>query len=70
MLIYIRGAGDIASGIAIRLRRSGFCVVMTDVARPTAIRRTVSFSGAIIGGSQRVEDVTARARAHAGGGAR
>ena len=60
MLIYIRGAGDIASGIAIRLRRSGFCVVMTDVARPTAIRRTVSFSGAIIGGSQRVEDVTAR----------
>ena len=60
MLIYIRGAGDIASGITIRLRRSGFRVVMTDVARPTAIRRTVSFSGAIISGSQRVEDVTAR----------
>ena len=60
MLIYIRGAGDIASGIAMRLRRSGFRVVMTDVARPTAIRRTVSCSGAIIGGSQRVEDVTAR----------
>ena len=60
MLVVIRGAGDIASGIAMRLRRSGFCVVMTDVARPTAIRRTVSFSGAIISGSQRVEDVTAR----------
>ena len=60
MLIYIRGAGDIASGIAIRLRRSGFRVVMTDVARPTAIRRSVSFSGAIISGSQTVEDVTAR----------
>ena len=56
----IRGAGDIASGIAIRLHRSGFAVVMTDTARPTAIRRTVSFSGAIISGSQRVEDVTAR----------
>lgn len=60
MLIYIRGAGDIASGIAIRLHRSGLRVVMTDVARPTAIRRTVSFSGAIVGGSQTVEDVTAR----------
>ena len=60
MLIYIRGAGDIASGIAIRLHRSGFRVVMTDVVRPTAIRRSVSFSGAIISGSQRVEDVTAR----------
>ena len=60
MLILIRGAGDIASGIAIRLHRSGFAVVMTDTARPTAIRRMVSFSGAIISGSQRVEDVTAR----------
>lgn len=35
-------------------------VVMTDVARPTAIRRTVSFSGAIKSGRQTVEDVTAR----------
>ena len=60
MLILIRGAGDIASGIAIRLYRSGFDVIMTDTARPTAIRRTVSFSGAIVAGSQTVEDVTAR----------
>lgn len=60
MLVLIRGAGDIASGIAIRLFRSGMRVVMTDVARPTAIRRTVSFSGAIIGGEQTVEDVRAR----------
>ena len=60
MLILIRGAGDIASGIAIRLYRSGFDVIMTDTARPTAIRRTVSFSGAIVAGGQTVEDVTAR----------
>lgn len=59
-MILIRGAGDIASGIAIRLYRSGFAVVMTDTAVPTAIRRTVSFSGAITSGSQTVEDVTAR----------
>ncbi len=60
MFVLIRGAGDIASGAAIRLHRSGIAVVMTDTARPTAIRRTVSFSGAVISGSQRVEDVTAR----------
>ncbi len=60
MLVLIRGAGDIASGIAIRLHRCGFRVVMTDMARPTAIRRTVSFSGAVITGSCTVEDVTAK----------
>ena len=32
MLVLIRGAGDLASGIALRLRRSGIRVVMTDIA--------------------------------------
>ncbi len=31
MLALIRGAGDIASGIALRLHRSGFQVVMTEI---------------------------------------
>lgn len=60
MLALIRGAGDLASGIALRLHRSGICVVMTDLARPTAIRRTVAFSEAVVHGETRVEDVTAR----------
>ena len=60
MLILIRGAGDLASGIALRLRHSGFDVVMTDLPRPTAIRRTVAFSDAIVHGETTVEDVTAR----------
>ncbi len=60
MQIVIRGAGDIASGIASRLVRSGFPVIMTDLARPTSIRRTVCFSEAILYGSARVEDLTAR----------
>ena len=61
MLVLIRGAGDIASGIALRLYRAGFSVVMTDLERPTAIRRTVCFSQAILLGQATVEDVTARA---------
>ena len=60
MLVIIRGAGDIATGVALRLRRAGIRVVMTDLEKPTAIRRTVAFSQAIVLGEAVVEDVTAR----------
>jgi xanthine dehydrogenase accessory factor len=60
MIIWIRGAGDIASGIAYRLMKSGFQVVMSDLPLPTSIRRTVCFSEAIVKGETTVEDVTAR----------
>ena len=60
MKVLIRGAGDIASGIALRLHRAGMQVVMTDLPAPTAIRRTVCFSQAILLGEMTVEDVTAR----------
>ena len=59
MLTLIRGAGDIASGIALRLYRAGFSVAMTEIARPTTIRRTVAFSDAVTNGAQTVENVTA-----------
>ncbi|MDO4812881.1 MAG: selenium-dependent molybdenum cofactor biosynthesis protein YqeB [Eubacteriales bacterium] len=60
MLALIRGAGDLASGIALRLYRSGVKIVMTDLERPMAIRRTVAFSDAILHGTMTVEDVTAK----------
>ena len=60
MLVLIRGAGDIATGIALRLHRARFQVVMTEIAHPTAIRRTVCFSQAISHGEAIVEGVTAR----------
>ena len=60
MLVVIRGAGDIATGIALRLWRAGVRVVMTDLEQPTAIRRTVAFSEAIVHGETTVEGVTAR----------
>lgn len=59
MFVLIRGAGDLASGIALRLFHAGLQVVMTDLPRPTAIRRTVCFSQAILHGEMTVEDVTA-----------
>lgn len=59
MLVMIRGAGDLASGIALRLHHAGLDIVMLDLDRPTAIRRTVCFSQALLFGSWQVEDVTA-----------
>ena len=60
MLVLIRGAGDIATGIALRLCRAHIEVVMTDLPKPTAIRRTVCFSQAIVNGTAAVEDIRAR----------
>ena len=59
MRVLIRGAGDIATGIALRLYRARFQVVMTDLPRPTAIRRTVCFSQSIVHGETTVEGVRA-----------
>lgn len=59
MLVLIKGAGDIATGIALRLYRAHFKVVMTDIAAPTAIRRTVCFSQAVVEGDTEVEGVHA-----------
>lgn len=55
--VLIRGAGDLASGIALRLHHSGFAVAMTEIPVPTTVRRTVAFSPAVYLGSAWVEDV-------------
>ena len=60
MLVIIRGAGDIASGIALRLYRAGMRLVLTDLPVPTAVRRTVCFSEAIRLGEVQVEGITGR----------
>jgi xanthine dehydrogenase accessory factor len=58
--VIIKGAGDLATGVAARLWRCGFPVIMTEIERPLTVRRTVSFSEAIYEGVTRVEDLTAR----------
>ncbi|MGA2478578.1 MAG: selenium-dependent molybdenum cofactor biosynthesis protein YqeB [Spirochaetia bacterium] len=55
----IRGAGDLATGVALSLHNAGFQVVMTEIAQPTVIRRTVAFAEAVFEGSQTVEGVSA-----------
>lgn len=58
-LVIIKGAGDLATGIAYRLFRSGFQVVMTELAQPMAIRRTAAFAEAVFVGTTVVEGVVA-----------
>lgn len=58
-LVMIRGAGDLATGVAIRLFRSGFPVVMTEIAQPLAVRRAVAFAQAVFDGETQVEEVRA-----------
>jgi xanthine dehydrogenase accessory factor len=55
--VLIKGAGEQASATAHRLVRCGYRVVMTDLERPTAIRRTVCFCSAIYEGEIEIEGV-------------
>ena len=59
-MILIKGAGDLATGVAWRLHRCGFPVVMTEAAEPTSVRRNVAFSEAVYEGMVAVEGVTAQ----------
>lgn len=59
-LVVVKGAGDLATGVAYRLVRSGFPVVMTELAEPKVVRRTVAFAQAVFDGTACVEGITAR----------
>jgi xanthine dehydrogenase accessory factor len=59
-LVLVKGAGDLASGVAYRLFRCGFPVVMTETQRPLAVRRGVAFAQAVFDGEATVQGLTAR----------
>jgi xanthine dehydrogenase accessory factor len=54
-LCLLRGAGDLATGVAWRLTRAGFPVVATELATPLTVRRTVALSTAVTDGSVDIE---------------
>lgn len=60
LIIFIRGAGDIASGVACRLYRAKFHkIVMSEIAHPLAVRRKVSFCEAVHDQTTIIEGITA-----------
>ena len=60
LVILVRGAGDLATGVVHRLHQSGFKVIMTERPEPLAVRRAVSFCEAVWDGEKTVEGLTAR----------
>ncbi|MHB1391588.1 MAG: selenium-dependent molybdenum cofactor biosynthesis protein YqeB [Clostridia bacterium] len=58
-IIVVRGAGDMATGIAHRLYKSGFRLLLTEIEKPLVVRRSVSFANAIFIGEAEIEGVRA-----------
>ena len=57
-LVLVKGGGDLATGVAHRLHRAGFPVMITEIENPTMVRRTVSFAECLYADEWKVEDVT------------
>lgn len=60
LIILIKGGGEMASGVAQRLVRSGFRVCITEIAEPLAVRRGVSFCEAVFEGRNEIEGLVGR----------
>ena len=56
----ILGGGDLASGVASRLFRSGIPVIITELPQPIMVRRLVSFGEAMYRGEFTVEGITSQ----------
>ncbi len=60
IFIFIRGGGDLASGVALRLHRAGLQVAIAEIAQPLAVRRTVAFASTVYEGEYTVEELKSR----------
>ncbi len=58
--IVLRGGGDLATGVAQKLIRTGLPLLILETERPTAIRRSVSLCEAVYEGTWKVEDMCCR----------
>ncbi len=59
ILVIIRGGGDLATGVAVRLFRAGFSVIILEIEHPTVIRLPVSFARAVYEGEAIIEGIEA-----------
>src|SRR6266436_4495752 len=59
ILVALKGAGDLATGVIHRLTRAGFAVMATELPQPTVLRRTIAFAEAVTLGQMTVQGLTA-----------
>jgi xanthine dehydrogenase accessory factor len=58
-IIYLRGGGDLATGIGLRLHRAGLAVMVAELPEPLVVRRKAAFAEAVFAGQTEVEGVAA-----------
>ena len=56
-LILLRGGGDLATGVAYRLHKAGFPIVVLELPRPLAVRRRVALATAVLEGEVWIEEL-------------
>jgi len=59
-LVVMRGGGDLATGVAHRLNRAGFPIVVLELGVPKTVRRSVAVSTAVTDGEVDVDGLVAR----------
>jgi len=58
-LILLRGGGDLATGVAYRLHKAGFPLIVLELPHPLVVRRRVALATAVLEGEVAVEDLRA-----------
>lgn len=58
LLVMVRGGGDLASGVVLRLVKTGMKVVVLELPNPVSVRRSVSFSEAVFDKRVLIEGVS------------
>lgn len=58
--IILRGGGDLATGVAYRLHKAGFPLIVLELARPLVVRRAVALASAVLEGEATVESLRGR----------
>lgn len=56
-IVVVRGAGDLATGTIVRLRKAGYKIIALETDYPTVIRRNISFASSIYEGDVSIEGV-------------
>ncbi len=59
-LVVVRGGGDLASGVIVRLVRAGIRTVVTELPQPLAVRRSVSFAQTVYSQKFAIEGIQAK----------
>lgn len=59
-IVALRGGGDLASGVALRLHRAGLPVLILEQERPLTVRRRVAFANVVFDAKTSVEGIHAR----------